>query len=174
MDDPRDLQKRLFELFEPTAERMGCELVAVEITTSGGRRALRVSVDGPSGVEVGVLARLSRALSVVLDVEDPIMGAYVLEVSSPGIDRPVQRRADYQRFAGYRVRIRLEPGIERRRYTGVLLGLDGDHVRLDVDGQEHRVPLDQIVRTRLVLDLDEYQALAANPSPSPDTHGGLS
>ena len=94
-----DLQNRLFEIVEPTVVRLGCELVAVEMRGVDGRRTIRVSVDSDEGLTMGLCADVNRALSAMLDVEDPVDGAYDLEVSSPGIERPVQRWQDFVDFA---------------------------------------------------------------------------
>jgi len=161
-------QNAIFELIEPTIERAGFELVAVEMTSVGGRRTLRVSVDKPVGMTGNALASLSRQLSPFLDAEDPIDGAYDLEVSSPGIDRPVQRRSDFERFSGYQIKITLEPGDGRRRFKGELQGIEKGLVRVDVDGVVHELDFDRIERANLVLDLDEYQRLGEDPPPRLD------
>jgi ribosome maturation factor RimP len=146
-------------LIEPTVNQMKLDLVAVEWLGASNGMLLRVSVEGTSGVSAGICARVSREISPILDAEDPISGRYTLEVSSPGMNRPVQRPEDFQRFIGYNVKVRLEPGPPRRRYSGVLKGhIDGD-VSVDVDGETFRFPLDAIERAHLVLSLDEYQAL---------------
>lgn len=154
------LQQQIRTLAEPTVARLGFDLVAVE--WMGGRqgRLLRLSIDAPGGVTAEDCARVSEQLSPLLDAADPIDGSYHLEVSSPGIDRPVQRRTDFVRFQGYRVRLKLLEGPPRRRYTGVIGPVDGDELLLSVDGQEHRIPLDLVEQAHLVLDLQEYQKLA--------------
>lgn len=157
---PRTLESKVRTLIEPTVVRLGFDLIAVE--WSGGRQGpiLRVSIDAPAGVNADDCALVSEHLSPLLDAEDPIASSYHLEVSSPGIERPVQRRQDFERFVGYRVRIQLSEGPPRRRYVGVIGLLDGDELRLSVDGAEHRIPLDLIERAHLVLSLDEYSALS--------------
>lgn len=165
------LQSRLFQLLEPAALGLGHELVAVELVTVNGRRTMRVSVDRPGGVAFGELSRLSHALSALLDVEDPVNGAYDLEVSSPGIDRPLQRPADFARFVGFRARIQLLPDHARRRYTGVLRGVDAGAVVLEMDGALHRLDLAAVQRAQLVLDLAEYEALAHALPPVPPPEG---
>ncbi len=155
----------LYRLLTPSLERLELELVAVELTTDHGRRVLRVSIDKPGGVGVQECAAASHALSPVLDVEDPIDGAYNLEVSSPGIDRPLMMLEDFARFAGFPARLRLAPDEARRRYRGVLLGTEDDHVLIDVDGQTHRIRWDAIERAALVLDLETYRQLAEAPPP---------
>jgi ribosome maturation factor RimP len=162
------LQRRIFKLLEPDVHRLGMELVAVELTSSEGSAVLRVSVDKAGGVRMEHLQRLSRHLGPVLDVEDPIDGAYRLEVSSPGIDRPLQRRGDFVRFAGYRVRIRLLPGSPRRRYAGTLRGYKAGVVLVEMDGEQHELAVNDIERAQLVLDLDEYSRLGEEPPPLVD------
>ncbi len=169
MIDRRARERRLFDLLEPSVEREGYELVAVELVSSGGGRpSLRVSIDKPGGVSVRDCSRVSRALSALLDVEDPIEGAFNLEVSSPGIERPLQRRSDFVRFAGFRAKIQLEAGEPRRRYTGVLGGIEQGSVVIESNGERSLLPIERIERARLVLDLDEYERLAEEPPPRPE------
>jgi len=158
--DSRTLEQQIRALAEPTVARLGFDLVAVEWGSGRQGPLLRLSIDRAGGVSAHDCAAVSEQLSPLLDAADPITSSYHLEVSSPGIERPVQRRQDFERFLGYRVRIRLSEGPPRRRYTGVIGSLDGDELVLLVDGQEHRIPLDLVERAHLVLDLDEYQKLA--------------
>jgi len=169
MNELRAKEHELFELLEATVDREGCELVAVEMTTVDTRATLRVSIDKIGGVSVKDCSRISRAVSPLLDVEDPIQDAYSLEVSSPGIDRPLQRLVDFVRFVGFRARIKLDDeGPGRRNYKGELRGADASgSVVIEVDGKEHSLPLDRIERARLVLDLGEYERLASDPPPRP-------
>ena len=110
-------------------------------------------------------AEISRSVSALLDVADPIASAYMLEVSSPGIDRPLVRPEDYDRFAGFEARIDLAEPLDgadqsaRKRFRGRILGREGDHVRLAAETGEVRLPLDAIARAKLVLN-DELLALA--------------
>jgi ribosome maturation factor RimP len=109
-------------------------------------------VDRQRTMTVEDCAEISHAVSAVLDVADPVPGAYRLEVSSPGIDRPLVRPADYARFAGRPARLELsEPIGGRRRFHGVLAGLDGEEVLIDVEGARHRLPLARIGKARLTL-----------------------
>ena len=119
-------------------------------------------------------ARISRTVSPLLDVEDPMTGAYRLEVSSPGIERPIQSEADFARFAGYRAKLRLIPGPERRRFSGTLHGLEDGFILIDVDGETHRVPLDLLDWGHLVLDLDEFTALQLSTSDPATREGAQS
>ncbi len=167
MSETLALQRQIFALLDPTLTHLGYELVAVEFLRLAGRMTLRVSIDKPGGVGVQDCTLVSHALSPLLDVEDPIPAAYFLEVSSPGIDRPLQRPQDFQRFAGYRVKLRLAPGPGRRRYTGELLGLEGELVQIEVDGRTFKVLWEQVENAHLVLTLAQYRDLAEAPSPNP-------
>ena len=140
-------------LLEPAVSRLGYELVGVEY--HGGRRALlRLYIDREGGVSVEDCQRVSRQVSGLLDVEDPIPGPYTLEVSSPGLDRPLFRAADFQRFVGREVRIRTDVPLEgRRNFRGVLRGLRGDEVLVEVDGAELALPVERIEQARLVPEL---------------------
>lgn len=164
-------ERRIEAIAAPAAEGLGFDLVRVML--AGGPREARLQImaerkDGRT-MTVEDCAVLSRNLSAVLDVEDPIQGAYVLEVSSPGIDRPLTRRKDFERWAGHVARLETaEPIDGRRRFKGVLLGLDGDDVRLRLDeGQETRVPLPRVQKAKLVLT-DALIAEARRAESAPD------
>jgi ribosome maturation factor RimP len=132
----------------------GLELLATEVVGSGPKTVLRLVVDGPEGVDLDRCATVSRQASAILDVEDPIQHRYLLEVSSPGLDRKLYRPLDYERFAGRRVRLRLKPGYrEHRMVVGQLVGLEGDAVRVQSDtGQDLRFRLEDIFEARLEVD----------------------
>lgn len=178
----KQLIPRLRAMAEPVVERLGMDLVAVELINEQGQEIIRIFIDKPGGVSVGDCSRVSHALSPTMDVDDPLPEiAYRLEVSSPGIDRPVQRRADFMRFAGFRARIRLDSTAGRRRFSGLLLGLDGDDLLLQVEGspEPQRHPLERVDRVRLLLDADEYARLGKEgppllpgESPPPDHRPG--
>lgn len=157
-----ELAERIGDLVRPTIEALGYSVVRVQVL---GRQRLRVQIMAePSDGRPMMLddcARVSQAVSAVLDVQDPIASAYTLEVSSPGIDRPLVRREDYLRFAGYAARIEMSRPIDgRRRFQGRLVGLDGDLVRVDLGGSEVGLPFPDILRAKLVLTDD---LLAAAP-----------
>ncbi|MFH1466922.1 MAG: ribosome maturation factor RimP [Pseudomonadota bacterium] len=172
----RTTEERIRRLVEPIAEVEGCEVVAVLLTTDAGRFVLRVCIDKRGGVTVGDCTRVSRLLSPVLDVEDPVPGRYHLEVSSPGMERPLQRLTDFARFEGYRVRLRLDPGAGPRRMSGVLRGVDGDSILVERTGHVRSIPLVGVERASLILDLEEYGALAglgpSDPPPPPTARPG--
>lgn len=142
---------QLVVLLEPTVEALGYELVDLEAGFSGGRGILRLFIDRPEGIRVEDCEAVSRQVSGLLDVEDPIKGDYDLEVSSPGMDRKLVKPAHFDRFAGQPVKGRFRAMIGgRRRFAGVLIGRDGDRVRLQVDGAELTVLIEDIELIRLV------------------------
>ena len=154
------LRDQIRAVVEPTIVAEGFRLVAIEITGDQTGDIVRLYCDGPR-FGVDDCARISRALSPVLDVEDPMEGAYRLEVSSPGIDRPIQTEADFIRYEGLRAKIRLVPGLERRRYSGVLQGIEDGNILIEVDGETHSIPLAQLDWGHLVLDLEEFSRIQA-------------
>lgn len=152
-------------LIEPSLSAMGYRLVRVALT--GGRRpTLQIMAErlDETAMSVEDCAEISRSLSALLDVADPIAGSYALEISSPGIDRPLVRAEDYDRFAGFEARIELTaPLAGRRRFRGRLLGTGGGEVRLMTEAGEVRLPFSAVHRARLVLN-DELIAAAQRRS----------
>jgi len=163
----RALRANVRAIAESTVQRLGCDLVAVHITGDRTGPVLRLFIDKPGGVDMAVCAQVSRALSPEFDVEDPLPGRYRLEVSSPGIDRPVERPVDYQRFVGFQIKVRMLPDTGRKRYVGELRGLDGDHVLVleHPDKPAHRVPYEHIDRAQLVLTTEEFLRLGKEGLP---------
>lgn len=129
------IDRRLAEIIIPVIEGMGFELVRVRLMSSTKSKTLQIMAQRPDGgIEVDECAQISTAVSAVLDVEDPIEDEYTLEVSSPGIDRPLTRLKDFAAFEGYEVKIETTEMIEgRRRFKGVLAGVEGDDVLLTMD-----------------------------------------
>ena len=159
----------IVRIIEPALEAMGYRLVRVALT--GARRAtLQVMAErrDEAAMTVDDCAQISRSISALLDVADPIAGAYTLEVSSPGIDRPLVRPEDYDRFAGFAARIELAaPQDGRKRFRGRLLGRVEDHVRLADEAGEVRLPLAAIIRAK--LELTDDLLASAQPKPA-QTH----
>ena len=151
-------------LIAPSLEAMGYRVVRVAFT--GGRQpTLQIMAerreDGAMTVED--CTSVSHTVSALLDVVDPIASPYMLEVSSPGIDRPLVRREDYERFAGFEAKLELTaPRDGRRRFRGRIAGLDGDDVKLELDGQSVLLPLSAIARARLVLTDELIAATSHN------------
>jgi len=145
----------LHELLEPGAEALGFEVIAVELTGAPGQSVLRVYIDGPDGVTVDDCARASQQFSAILDVEEPISGNYTLEVSSPGLDRPLTKPRHFQAVVGQQVRVKTSVAVEgRKRFRGELRDVDAERLELVVDGETYRIPLASIAKARLVPDYD--------------------
>jgi ribosome maturation factor RimP len=143
--------EKLNKLIEQVVEPMGYELVGVEYRSGKDSGLLRVYIDQDSGIMVDDCVAVSRQLSAMLDVEDPLAEAYQLEVSSPGMDRPLFVKEHFKRFAGNKVRIKLRIKLQgRRKFEGVLRGVQEDNVMLEMDGEMEQLPLDQIDTARLV------------------------
>ena len=149
------IDKRLADIVTPTIEDMGFELVRIRLL--GGQTAtLQVMADRPDGgINVDELAEISIAISAVLDVEDPVLDAYNLEVSSPGIDRPLTRLKDFDAVEGYEARIETDHLIDgQRRFKGVLAGIDGDEVLLNVQEGTIGLKFDWLSEAKLILSDD--------------------
>ncbi len=164
---------RITAAIEPTVEGMGFRLVRAQISGTV-RPVLQVMAEPVDGglMAVEQCAQLSRALSAVLDVDDPIGGAYTLEVSSPGIDRPLTRPEDFTRYAGFDVRVELAEAVDgQRRYKGLLGGMDADGCILIGEGEARvRVPYGVVRRAKLVLT-DALLAAHAQTSAAASARG---
>jgi ribosome maturation factor RimP len=157
-----DANRQVAELIEPTLSDMGFELVRV-LLHGGQRPVLQVMAERADRAPMSVehCAEISRAISAVLDVADPIAGAYRLEVTSPGLDRPLTRRADFERFRGFEARVETElPIAGQRRFRGRLLGVVDDQLRLQLAEGEQAIPCAGIKKAKLILT-DELLAAAA-------------
>lgn len=159
--DMQPVDSTLTRLARRVVEPMGYELVGVEYFQRGGGATLRVYIDHADGIDLEDCTAVSHQLSAVLDVEDPLPGQYDLEVSSPGLDRPLVFAEHFSRFAGSRVRVRLAEKVEgRRTLEGVLLGLvgagsgaAGEAIRLQADGRIWELPLAALESARVVPEL---------------------
>jgi ribosome maturation factor RimP len=141
----------LAKLLEPTVERLGYELVDLEARLGGKGGLVRVFIDKPGGIDLDDCETVSRAVSALLDVEDPVPGNYNLEVSSPGLDRKLTKVAHFQRFEGETVKVQMRiPIAGRRRFRGTLVSSDDENIVVDVDGESHSLPLKTIDTARLV------------------------
>jgi ribosome maturation factor RimP len=158
------LQERLQSMLEPLVEAMGYELVLLEFSSHRGSALVRLFIDAVGGVTLGDCERVSREVEGVLDVEDPIPQNYRLEVSSPGLDRPLVKPAHFERFAGSVARVQLlAPRNGRRKFQGVLRGLRNEQVVLDTpDAGTVEVALGEIERARLVPEYELTDSAAPN------------
>lgn len=163
-----EVERRVLELIEPEAEAVGLEIVRVNLT--GGRTpTLQVMAERPDGtMDVEDCARLSRRVSPLLDSEDPVVGQYTLEVSSPGIDRPLTRAGDFAKWVGHEVRVEIGVPVDgRRRFHGFIAGESNGVAALDLkDGGRAEIPLSDMVKARLVLTdalIDAAQAAGQIP-----------
>ena len=144
-------------LIEPTIRDLGFDLVQVRMM-GGSRRTLQVMAepaDRARTMTVEDCAAISRAVSAVLDVADPIEGPYALEVSSPGIDRPLVRPDDFARFSGFEAKVECEPAVQgRKRFKGLLRGLEGDEVVIEEAGARVMIPFASVKKAKLTLSAE--------------------
>ena len=137
-------------LIEPSIEALGYELWGIELVAQGRFSTLRIYVESDKGISVDDCAAVSHQVSGVLDVEDPITNQYTLEVSSPGVDRPLFKKVQYEKYIGQFLRVRLQSPFDgRRKFAGVLMGLESDEIVLLVDHEEYLLPIDAIDRAQL-------------------------
>ncbi len=147
-------QEALRDLFEPVVRALGYELVGVEHIVGRRRSLVRVYIDREAGIGLRDCERVSRQLGAILDVEDPVRGAYTLEVSSPGLDRPLYTLEHYARFMGQMIRMELkQPLAGRRRFVGLLAAVVGDDVRITEEGRDYSIPFVMIHKARLVPEV---------------------
>ncbi len=143
-------ERQIADMLRPTVTALGFELWGVEYLSQGRHSVVRLYIDSPDGITVDDCATVSGQVEGVLDVEDPIAGEYTLEVSSPGMDRPLFTLEQYTGCAGEMVEVRLRSPFEgRRKYTGLLKGVEGEDVVIEVDDQEVLLPYDSIEKARV-------------------------
>jgi ribosome maturation factor RimP len=142
----------LTDLVRRAVEAQGYELVGVEyLSHSRARHLLRVYIDSEQGIGLEDCEKVSHQVSGMLDVEDPIRGEYSLEVSSPGLDRPLFEKAHFERFVGQVARVKLNAALNgRSNFKGIILEVDGDDVVMQVEGEPVRLPFAQMASARLV------------------------
>ncbi len=147
----------LKNLLEPSVESLGYELLHIEFSGTDGN-TLRIYIDAVGGIEVDDCASVSRQVSLILDVEDPVKNAYTLEVSSPGLDRPLVKPEHFSQFTGQLARIIMHTHVlGRRRFTGTLVEADDQQVVLEVDGESYDLPYDMMESARLEPVFDGRQ-----------------
>ena len=144
----------MINLLEPVVEQLGFELADVELRLGGQDGLLRLYIDQDGGIDVEDCQSVSRQVSAILDVEDPLPGKYTLEVSSPGLDRTLTKPAHFQRFMGEDIRVKLRFPLEgRRNFRGALKSADEENIEVEVDGESHSLALATIESARLVPSL---------------------
>jgi ribosome maturation factor RimP len=141
----------LIDLFGPEIGALGYELLGIELGQNGKGSILRVYIDKEDGITIDDCVLVSQQLTGLLDVEDPIEGKYDLEVSSPGMDRPLFTLDQFSRYVGQKVNLRLHTKLEgRRRFIGMLLAIENENVVIDCDNEELVVPFNMIEKAKLV------------------------
>ncbi|MBT5219255.1 MAG: ribosome maturation factor RimP [Woeseia sp.] len=142
---------KLIRLVEPLVEQLGFELADLELRTGGRDGILRIFIDKADGIGIEDCEEVSRRVSAILDVEDPLQSDYTLEVSSPGLDRTLTKLAHFQRFMGQDVKVKLRFPLEgRRNYRGALKAADEEKIEVEVDGESFSLPLATIESARLI------------------------
>ena len=146
----------LWELFEPAVNGMGYDLIEIEHLPNPKHGVLRLYIDKEDGIKVEDCSAVSHQISALIDVEDAVPGQYNLEVSSPGLDRPLRKIEDFQQFSGEVVKLKTSMEINgQRNYKGTLMGVEGDQVVLECEDIEVRLPVTAIDKARLVPDFDK-------------------
>jgi ribosome maturation factor RimP len=149
-------QSHLWELFEPVVNGMGFELIEIEHFPNPKHGVLRLYIDKEGGVNIDDCSDVSRQISALIDVEDPIRGQFNLEISSPGMDRPLRRLKDFQRFTGSLVKLKTAMPLDgQRNFKGRLLEANEDVLVIETDTEEISLPMNAIEKARIV---PEYQA----------------
>ena len=145
------LERQLTEMLESPVEASGYELVGLEFIRAGEHSTLRIYIDSENGINVDDCAEVSHQVSAVLDVEDPISVAYNLEVSSPGLERPLFKTEHYQQFIGHEVSIVLKMAMDnRRKWKGVIHSAEGESIIITVDGKDEEFALSNISKANLI------------------------
>jgi len=149
------LEERLTEMLTPSVEDLGYELVGIEYIRAGKHSTLRVYIDQEEGILVDDCAAVSHQVSAIMDVEDPITNEYTLEVSSPGLERPLFKAAQYAEFIGEEVKIQLRMPIQnRRKWTGNIASVEGEIICITVADKEERFALSNIQKANIVPKFD--------------------
>jgi ribosome maturation factor RimP len=151
--------QKLNELLQPLVEDLGYEFVGLEYNNNPKHSVLRVYIDCETGIGIEDCERVSRETAALLDVKDPIRGHYNLEISSPGLDRPLFNTQHFREFTGRNARVNLyAPMDSRRKYSGQILGADDGVLRMEQDGEEVVLEIGNIAKARLVPDYQEILA----------------
>ncbi len=148
--EEKELKEKIKELIELPIIKKGIELVDLEWKRERTGWVLRIFIDKPGGVTIGDCVKISEIVSKILDRENPIHRSYNLEVSSPGIERPLVKKEDYERFRGEKARITLKEPLEgRKNFTGIIIGIKNDEVCIEVDGKVFSFSIESIKKANL-------------------------
>ncbi|WP_281558532.1 ribosome maturation factor RimP [Thalassomonas sp. RHCl1] len=144
-------EQKLTEMLRPAVEEVGKELLGIEYISAGNHSVLRLFIDHENGINVDDCAEVSRQVSAILDVEDPISTEYNLEVSSPGLDRPLFEKAHFEAVIGETIEVRLSMPLNgRRKFKGLLEAIENDTLIVTVDGQDYELVLTNVDKANLV------------------------
>ncbi len=147
----KNSEKLIADLIEPTVEALELELWGIEHSQQGKYSVLRIFIESERGITIDDCEKVSRQVSAILDVEDPISGEYTLEVSSPGLDRPLFTPEQFEQFKGSEVDVRLRVPLNgRRKFKGLIVSVGDNKVCVQVDGVEHQLPHADIEKANLV------------------------
>jgi len=146
-----NLESNIAQIINPKLVELGIELVDINYTREGGHWYLRVFIDKPEGIGLEDCQLVSENIDPLLDEHDPIPHAYSLEVSSPGLDRPLKKPSDYVKFTGKKIKlITFAPVENQRKFKGKIIGFDNNLITLDIDGASVVLPLEQVASARLL------------------------
>jgi ribosome maturation factor RimP len=145
------LEDKIEQLLKPTVETMGFDFWGCEYLPAGQHSTLRIYIDKPEGVTVDDCGSVSRQVSAILDVEDPISSAYMLEVSSPGLDRPLMKPEQFQDYVDAVVQVRTSMAVMgRKRFKGKMVRVEQDGIEVDVDNEIYPIPFNMIEKANVV------------------------
>lgn len=145
------LEEKIAEMVTPIVESMGFELWGIEYLAAGRHSTLRIFIDGPQGVNVDDCGSISRQISALMDVEDPISSAYMLEVSSPGMDRTLFKPTQYTAYINQNIQVRtLAAVLGRKKFSGLLVQVTEQAIEVEVDGEVYEIPFGMIAKAQVV------------------------
>lgn len=149
-----NFEQKLSEMLRPAVELTGVELLGIEYISAGNNSVLRLYIDHENGIDVDNCAEVSRQVSAILDVEDPISTEYNLEVSSPGVDRPLFTKEHFENVLGETVDVKLGMPLNgRRKFKGLLEAVDGTNLIVVVDGEDYELPIANVDKANLIAKI---------------------
>ena len=145
--------EKIEKIIEPILNGLGYEFVAGQFVNEAGGQILRIYIDSENGISLGDCRKASRAVEDIIEVEELITQKYRLELSSPGLDRPLRKKNDFVKFKGKEIKLESKCAIDgRKRWRGELVDLINDEVLINVDGQLYKIPFDEVYKAKLVPD----------------------